>query len=127
MTARNIERISKGKSGFKAGVGAGVMGLLILGAAATPLSAAQVIGPDVTVSYADLNINTQAGAEALYERLRHAAARVCPVEELRPLAEHAAAMRCRNEVVAEAVSRVSSAQLTAVYAARARRGVRSTV
>jgi UrcA family protein len=127
MSTRTNERISKDKSGFKAGLAAGVMGLLTLGAAGLTQAAAPVIGPDVTVRYADLNINTAAGAEQLYERIRRAAARVCPVEEPRPLAEHAAAMRCRNEVVAQAVSRVSSAQLTAVYAARAHRAVRSSV
>jgi UrcA family protein len=127
MSAGTNERTSKGRSGFKAGVAARVMGVLILGAAAMPLAAAQVIGPDVTVRYADLNINTEAGAEKLYERIRHAAARVCPIEDLRPLAEHAAATRCRNEVVAQAVSRVSSAQLTAIYTARAHRGAHSPV
>jgi UrcA family protein len=117
--------MSKYHSGFKAGVAA--MGLLILGAAGMPLAAAPVIGPDVTVRFADLNINTEAGAEKLYERIRQAAARVCPLPDLRPLAEHAAATRCRNEVVAQAVNRVSSAQLTAVYAARAHRGAHSSV
>jgi UrcA family protein len=127
MSAGNNEGIGTDKRGSTAGVAAAVMGLLILGTAAMPLSAAQLIGPDVTVRYADLNISTQAGAEKLYERIRHAAAQVCPMAQLRPLAEHAAATRCRNEVVAQAVSSVRSSQLTAIYTARARRGMHSPV
>jgi|SRR5665213_47009 len=127
MSAGNNERSRNRNSGLTAGVAAGVMGLMILGAAGMPLSAAQLIGPDVTVRYADLNINTPVGAEKLYERIRHAASRVCPLPDLRPLAEHAATMRCRNEVVAQAVGRISSAQLTAIYVARAHRGVHSPV
>ncbi len=127
MSASNNERISQGRSGFRAGMAAGVMGLMMLGATAMPLAAAQVIGPDVTVRYADLDITTQAGAEKLYERIGQAAVRVCPVGDLRPLPEFEAAMHCRDEVVAQAVSRVRSAQLAAIFAARAHRGVHRPV
>ena len=111
----------------KAGLAAGVMGLMVLGAAATQASAAQFVGPDVAVGYADLDITTVAGAEKLYQRIQQAAVRVCPPADSKSLAQYVAVNRCRNTVVAHAVRSVSSPQVTAVYAARAHHGVRSPV
>jgi UrcA family protein len=109
---------------IKAGIAA-VTGLMVLGAAAAPASAGQYLGPDVAVHYADLDITTAAGAEALYERIQQAAVSVCPPADSRSLARYMTVIRCRNEVVAGAVSSVSSPQVTAIYAARARHGAHS--
>jgi UrcA family protein len=115
------------KTGNRAGIAAAVMGLMVLAAAAAPASAEQRVGADVAVHYADLDITTVAGAEALYERIQQAAAHVCPLADNQLLVERTAAMRCRNEVVAHAVSSVSSPQVTAVFAARTHHGVHSPV
>lgn len=110
---------------MKAGVAAGVVGCMVLGAAAAQASPVWFVGPDVAVGYADLDIKTVAGAEKLYERIQQAAARVCPAANSRLLTQYAAVMRCRNTVVEHAVTSVSSPQVTAVYAARTHHWVRS--
>ena len=110
------------KTGIRTSIAA-VMGLTVLAAAAAPASAGQYVGPDVAVHYADLDITTAAGAEALYERIQQAAARVCPDSKL--LVQNMTAIRCRNEVVARAVSSLSSPRVTAIYAARAHHGAHS--
>jgi UrcA family protein len=109
------------KTSIKAGIAA-VTGLMVLGAAAAPASAGPYVGPDVAVHYADLDITTAAGAEALYERIQQAAVSVCPQADSRTLDRYMTVIRCRNEVVARAVSSVSSPQVTAIFAARAHHG-----
>jgi UrcA family protein len=126
MTTGNTYRSSRTHRGIKASLAAAVMGVMVLGAAVAPASAGQLVGPDVTVRYSDLDLNTVAGAEKLYERIQQAAAQVCPQADKR-LIEYQAVMRCRNTVVAHAVSSVSNPQVTAVYAARTHHWVRSPV
>ena len=48
--------------------------------------------PSVTVRYADLNLNTPAGVEALYARLRAASRSVCYVGQRRALVDVMAAL-----------------------------------
>ena len=104
-------------------VAASILGLMVLGAPVAQVSAASLVGPDRAVSYADLDLNTVAGAEKLYVRIQQAAAQICPQAQSQPLVEYVAAVRCRNEVVAHAVEHLSSPQVTAVFAARAHRGL----
>jgi UrcA family protein len=127
MTTVNKHRIGTTHRGIRASVAAAVMGVMVLGAAVAPASAGQLVGPDVAVHYADLDINTVAGAERLYERIQLAAAQVCPQADSRLLTQYMAVMRCRNTVVAHAVSGVRSPQVAAVYAARAPHWARSPV
>jgi|HubBroStandDraft_1064217.scaffolds.fasta_scaffold315551_2 UrcA family protein len=107
--------ISKGRGGYKAGIVAGLMGFMVLAAAQAP---AATFDTEVVVKYGDLDINSAAGAEKLYERLRQAAAQVCPQVSSLDLPSHQAGLRCLDAVVAHAVSSVGSAQLAAVYASR---------
>jgi UrcA family protein len=107
----------------KVSFAAAIATLMVLATATA--SAAQVVGPDVLVRYADLDITTVAGAEKLYERIQQAAAQVCPAPNSPLASAHVALVRCRNEVVAHAVSSVGSPQVTAVFAARTHHGVRS--
>jgi UrcA family protein len=111
----------------KAGVVAGVMGFMLLGAAVAQASPVPYVGPDVVVGYADLDITSAAGAEKLYERIQQAAARVCPQSDSGMLTAYAAVLRCRNTVLEHAVRSVSSPQVTAVFAARAHHWARSPV
>ena len=73
--------------------------------------------PSVTVRYTDLNLNTPAGVEALYARLRAAAREVCNVGERRPLNETIAAKTCYRQVLAAAVDNLKSLTLSARHRA----------
>jgi UrcA family protein len=127
MFAKNRDRIGKGTVGFKAARMAGLIGLLPLAAVAAHASQLPVEGPVVIVNYADLDISTPPGAEKLYERIEHAAAQLCPQVAFQELSRYAASLRCRNDVVAHAVSRINSPQLTVVYASRTHHLTRSPV
>jgi UrcA family protein len=89
-------------------------------AAAVALFAALTAGahaadvPQVHVNYADLNVNTAAGAKVLYQRIRGAADLVCGVADTRELARLSRAQACAAHAIAEAVDAVNSPVLTAV-------------
>jgi UrcA family protein len=102
--------------GFRAALATGLIGLLPFGVAAAQGSRPPFAEPSVVVSYADLDLGTRLGAEKLYERIEQAAAQLCPRVAFQELPRYAASLRCRNEVVAHAVSSINSAQLAAVYA-----------
>lgn len=67
-----------------------------------------------TVKFADLNVNTPAGAEALYKRIHWAAGRVCSVDDSDPLLR-ISANNCARKAEAEAIEKLSLPQLTAYY------------
>ena len=71
--------------------------------------------PVRTVHYSDLNLNTQAGAEVLYHRIRSAAEQVCGDVGSRQLAESAAARACVDRAVTAGVRTVNSRLLTSIY------------
>ena len=64
-----------------------------------------------TVKFADLNLGTPAGVEALYGRVHAAARRVCeqPAEQL------AATRACMTKAESEAIGKVNVPLLTAFY------------
>ena len=74
--------------------------------------------PALTVHYSDLNLDTQAGAAALYQRIRHAAEQVCGKVDSRRLDQIVAAQDCMSKGIASSVSAVGNAQLTREYVAR---------
>jgi UrcA family protein len=94
---------------FRTGLIAAAM---ILGAA-TVGTAADL--PQVHVKYADLNVDSAAGATVLYQRIRAAANEVCPTSDTRDLAAQSAAKACRTHAIAEAVAAVRNPSLTRVY------------
>ncbi len=96
---------------------------LIVGASATAYAAAPADGsPSVRVNYHDLNLATERGTQALYERIVLAAHRVCAVSDIRILAEVAAAQVCQAQAIAHAVRDVDSPRLAAVYSAHQPQG-----
>ncbi|HEY7964803.1 MAG TPA: UrcA family protein [Steroidobacteraceae bacterium] len=100
-------------------LGACVVMLPGLSHAATPAAGAAA----VTVRYADLNLATTAGNDALYARLVSAARQVCgEAGSIRDLGQLAAIQACQREAVANAVHSVHSTQLAAVYAKRLGQG-----
>jgi UrcA family protein len=78
-----------------------------------------VVGvPARTVHYSDLNLNTQAGAEVLYKRIRSAAEQVCGDVGSRQLEEAAAARACVDQAVVASIRAVNNLQLTNTYNSR---------
>jgi UrcA family protein len=99
-------------------------GLLIAAVAAllpaAAVSAAERDEPlSTVVRYGDLDIESEAGAEALYRRLQLAARRVCPGDS-RDLAMRAAVRACRAQAIERAVGSIGSTRLAAVQSARKR-------
>ena len=72
----------------------------------------------IHVKYADLNLRTNAGATALYQRIRRAANDVCTVTDNRDLRQQALARSCAAQATAQAVAAVNDAGLTKVYQAK---------
>ena len=64
-----------------------------------------------TVKFADLDVGTPAGVEALYGRIHAAARRVCE----QPAGELAGASRCITKAESQAIGKVNSPLLTAFY------------
>lgn len=78
---------------------------------------------NVTVRYADLDLNTSAGAEELYARLRTAARRVCNVAEARALGDAMRSKACYQQVLGAAVTNVKSPTVDALHRAKSVRGL----
>lgn len=72
--------------------------------------------PSVTVSYADLDLNKPAGAEALYSRIEGAARFVCGGRaNRRDLARYRHYRQCYDEAVDDAVNQINHKGLFAVH------------
>lgn len=92
----------------------------LLAGAAAP---AEPVRPTKTVTYADLNLSTDAGARELLKRLENAAWQVCSdvsfgrldIEAYREFRD------CRKEAVTAAVHSVGSERLAGVAAVKVRR------
>jgi UrcA family protein len=76
----------------------------------------------IRVSYADLNLATDAGSRALYQRITAAAHKVCAVSDIRDLAGLAADQSCERAAVTQAVNAVHSARLAGLNARAQQRG-----
>jgi len=63
-----------------------------------------------TVKFADLNLNTPAGVEVLYERIHKAALRVCDKR-----GQLAATIACTKRAESRAIAKVNAPSLTAFY------------
>jgi UrcA family protein len=76
----------------------------------------------VRVSYRDLDLATDAGSQALYQRISQAAHKVCAVSDIRDLAALAQSDSCERNAVSHAVRQVHSARLATLLASGAPRG-----
>ena len=75
--------------------------------------------PQVTVSFADVNLSNPPGISMLYQRLQSAAHEVCRGEpQAREFTVHAAWSRCVRTALDDAVAQVHSAELAALHAKR---------
>jgi UrcA family protein len=88
----------------------------LMAAVTTGATAAEL--PKVHVKYQDLNLNTPAGAEALYRRILTAADEVCAIPGTRDLAMRGATKACAAHAMANAVAQVNNPQLTHVDQAK---------
>ena len=91
-------------------------------AAAVIAGTAHVGGPaaaSLTVSYGDLNLASEQGANALYARVTAAARQVCGAEglDIRDLQAYAAARACESQAISRAVHDVHAPQFAARFAA----------
>ena len=84
--------------------------LLAFAAASTVPANEQVRGE--TVKFADLNVDSPAGVQALYDRIHAAAKRVCSDSD--PL-QQLAAGSCARKAEARAIDKLNLPQLTAFY------------
>jgi len=80
----------------------------------------------VTVHYADLNLNTEAGAETLYHRIGGAARFVCG-DEGRSLTEQHQWQQCYHDSVDHAVDTVHSPLLTSLNKGHVNRHVTASL
>lgn len=72
-------------------------------------------GESTVVKFADLNLQTPEGVEALYRRIQHAASKVCwDAQDIHILTD-IARRECVEQAVARAVSDVNNRYLTALY------------
>ena len=80
-----------------------------------PVHAGEIVGPDNTVQYADLAVDSEQGASSLLRRIEWAAQRVCARLDHGTLTSRANAKACRQTVAAAAVRKVNHPMLQAVY------------
>jgi len=96
----------------------GLVGALSLAAAGGVAHADAAFDvPARKVHYSDLDLNTQAGVAALYNRIRSAAEQVCGNVDSRRLEQAAAAKACVDHAVSASVGSVNNAKLNSEYSA----------
>jgi len=89
----------------------------VLTSAISPLSEAAV-QPEtrsLEVSYADLDLTKEAGAERLYLRIRSAARSVCGTPGLQQIINVSRIRQCAEDATARAIAQVNSPALTRYY------------
>lgn len=73
----------------------------------------------VRVSYADLNLENEAGAQVLYNRLQRASKQACGVESYKnagSISIKADMQRCYRSTLAASVEKINSEKLTKIHA-----------
>jgi UrcA family protein len=81
-------------------------------------SAEKLEGRSEKVSYSDLNVDKDSGAQALYRRLQSASKRVCGVESIKNAGSVRAVSdqrRCYRNTMDEAVAKVNNPTLTKIH------------
>jgi UrcA family protein len=100
---------------------------IVLGAATVALSlsapqfamASGTVTKSITVPYSDLNLANAAGANALYQRIRGAARKVCTLDgEVWYGTQSPALRQCIHSAIEQAVMKVNSPVLVAMYKAK---------
>lgn len=100
---------------FSMALASGLVTLLSVCSVGVQAARADDSPPQVKVSYADLNLSSTQGAEALYRRIKSAAGEVCYPRDERNLAQMANRRACIQKAISDAVTHVGSPTLIAVY------------
>ena len=100
-----------------------VMAALVSGS----VLAAPPADPSKTVTYADLNLKSQAGVETLYKRIRQAAYEVCQI----PTGTHQIMIEsefkaCKADAIDRAIAQTNVPKLTALHLSKTGRNVDSS-
>jgi UrcA family protein len=69
----------------------------------------------MAVNYADLNLSSRAGAEAMYRRLQAAAERVCPITGVAAHFDAIQQRSCMHRAIAEAVAQMNAPLVTQLH------------
>ncbi len=75
-------------------------------------------GKSVKVSYADLNLQKEEGAQVLYRRIQQASRQACGVESLKiagSVAQFSAAKRCYRDTLSATVDKLDSVEVTKIH------------
>ncbi len=78
-----------------------------------------VEGPKATVSYADLNLESEEGVRVLYRRLQYASSEVCSPRSLnnaRSIYGHYETRACYRHTLSNAVDKFDNEDLTRIHA-----------
>ena len=94
---------------------AAIFGGALAVALAGPTNAGDLVGPDITVRYGDLTIDSEQDASKLLKRIEGAADRVCAPLDNGSLGARGNAKACSQAVTAAAVNKVNHPMLLAVY------------
>jgi UrcA family protein len=108
-------------------VATAIFGVLASSLAAVCMAADSIDTPTVTVKFADLNVSSSQGAEELYKRIVAAADRVCRNLDGRDLAFQEHKNKCIREAIAAAVEKVNQGALFAIYNAKNRTRLPTTL
>lgn len=92
-----------------------IFGVLTLSWGAMSLAADESDAPQAIVKFGDLNLSNPQGAAVLYHRIRSAAATVCRSQDDGSLASVGRVDSCVHKAIADAVTKVGSTELFAVY------------
>lgn len=102
-------------------IAASIIGLAAA-AAAAPANAATAPAKGFSVSFADLDLSTEAGNRELYKRIREAAEQACPLSSSTGTRIPARDRQCVETAVSQAVKNIHSTRLAQVHASFTRRG-----
>jgi UrcA family protein len=99
-------------------IAAAICGVLAVSAAAMCSADDRTDVPQEVVKYADLNLSSPQGANALYSRIRAAAERACRPFDRRDLRSKIQMQACVTTAVADAVTKVGHPGVVAIYNAK---------
>lgn len=84
-------------------------------AAVQPAQASETTFSTIAVTYADLDLGTEAGARTLYRRLKMAASHVCGSVDHRDLSRDRIWQQCHDQALDDAVAHVGAPTLLALH------------
>jgi len=107
---------------MKKSIVTGIVALVVFGlgasASAVAASPSQLNVRSVQVSFADLNINSDDGAKALYRRLQNASEKACLISSsgaTQPVGAVRDSKLCYASVLGNAVAKINSAALSKIH------------